>query len=276
MAKKNAPKKNDFVAQFPGLMIIHQKIPAQEVGRHTHSEHEFFLPLQGEISVHSVDTEAKAGPGKLLYVPPQLDHSFTSSAQGSGERVIWLIDDKLWKKHTNLNFKPTAFSHNSLAKEILFYLLLHPSAEGAKYFISALLAALIDSLKSAQVLASAINVEHLGAKVQDARVRQAVEMLVEKMSDITIPQVAKECGLSSRNFSRLFLQEAGMSAKDFLILSRVSRAKELLLQSRMTITDISMEVGYNSLSKFIDTFRKITGVLPSDFRNQAQPSRTTL
>lgn len=51
-----------------------------------------------------------------------------------------------------------------------------------------------------------------------------------------------------------------------LISCRIEKAKELLIHSKMTVTDISMEVGYNSLSKFISTFKKIVGSLPSDFR----------
>lgn len=88
------------------------------------------------------------------------------------------------------------------------------------------------------------------------------------MIDISISEIAKQSGLSQRNFSRLFVQETGLTPKDYLILRRIEKAKSLLIESRLTITDISLEVGYNSLSKFIETFRKIEGILPSDFRNK--------
>ncbi len=87
-------KTRDILVEFPGLIIVHQKIPGQEVGRHQHPEHEFFMPLQGEITVEFGKEPVKAGPGRMLYVPPILDHCFSSSAQGSGERLIWLVDQK--------------------------------------------------------------------------------------------------------------------------------------------------------------------------------------
>lgn len=72
-------KFKDIIVHFPGVMIIHQKIPSHEVGRHTHDEHEFFLPLQGEIKVEHNHKFFKAGPGRMLYVPPKIGHRFSSS-----------------------------------------------------------------------------------------------------------------------------------------------------------------------------------------------------
>src|SRR5690606_26148176 len=96
--------------------------------RHSHDEHEFFLPLQGEITIQHQENIVKAGPGRMLYVPPKLDHSFSSTAQGSGERVIVLISDSLWKKVNrslgNRKFQPLSFKSSGLAKELLFYLLI--------------------------------------------------------------------------------------------------------------------------------------------------------
>jgi AraC-like DNA-binding protein len=254
----------DSVAEFPGTTIIHQKIPSHEVGRHVHAEHEFFLPLQGEITIQSDTGIVKAGPGRMLYVPPDIDHSFSSTAQGSGERIIWLIDKKLWQKHTDRPFEPTSLPSNSLVKELLFFLLIHQNVEGAKYFVSALVASLVESLNGATLQRQRIFSEHIDGKVQDARIKRALQMMDE--SEMALTEIAEKSGLSGRNFTRLFLQEVGVSPKDYLILKRIEKAKHLLKETRMTVTDISFEVGYNSLSKFIAMFKKIEGILPSDYR----------
>ena len=259
-------KVHDIVAESPGIVILHQKIPGHEVGRHQHAEHEFFLPLQGEITVDYGKEAVRAGPGRMLYVPPNLDHSFSSSSQGSGERVIWLIDQKIWKPHVQTKFLPSAFPINSLAKELVFYLLIHREAPGAKYFISALIETLAESLQSTQLERSKLASEHISGRVVDERIKRSMEIIEEQFSSVSLAEVPRESGLSARNFNRLFLKETGLTPKDFLILRRIEKAKELLQNTRMTVTDISMEVGYNSLSKFIATFKKITGSLPSDYR----------
>lgn len=259
--------KNDVVADFPGLVLIHQKIPSREVSRHEHAEHEFFLPLQGEIRIRVAERETKAGPGRMLYVPPHLDHSFSSSAQGSGERLIWLVTETLWRKHVPSAFDVTSLPANSLAKELLFHLLLRPKVEGAKYFIAALLESLGDSLAAAASVGSLeVRPGLLEGKVSDERVKAAIRLIERDAAGLAMSEIARASGLSERNFSRLFLREAGLTPKDYVIRCRIDKAKNLLAGSNLTVTEISLEVGYNSLSKFIEMFKAIEGLLPSDYR----------
>lgn len=82
-------KGQDLVAEFPGVVIIHQKMPGREVERHSHYEHEFFLPLQGEITLNFSDLKVSGGPGRMIYAPPFLEHTFSSSASGEGEGLIF-------------------------------------------------------------------------------------------------------------------------------------------------------------------------------------------
>jgi AraC-like DNA-binding protein len=261
-----AKQKIDMVAIFPGIVIIHQKIPNHEVGRHEHSEHEFFLPIQGEITVEYNDVRVKSGPGKMLYVPPNLDHSFSSTSQGSGERVIWLVDDKLWRKHTKNKYEIMSVSGNSLVKELIFFLLIHQKIEGVKYFISALVESLGESLNAGLLNQNSIFSDHIDGKITDDRVKKSMQLMNDLLAEVPLTKVAEESGLSLRNFNRLFLQQVGMTPKNYLMLRRVEKAKTLLKETRMTVTDISFEIGYNSLSKFIEIFKRFEGVLPSDFR----------
>lgn len=261
-------KFKDIFVHFPGVMIIHQKIPSHEVGRHTHEGHEFFLPLQGEIKVEHNHKFFKAGPGRMLYVPPKIDHRFSSTSQGSGERVICLIQDELWKKQSTKKFPTLSMPCNSLAKELLFHLLIHPKIEGVKYFISALIQTLIESIQGAGLQQNHMALQHLEGKIGDERIKKSIQILDVNISGISMDELSKESGLSQRNLSRLFLKETGITPKEYLILIRMDKARKLLKETPMTITDIALEVGYNSLSKFIETFKKIVGKLPSDYRNE--------
>lgn len=259
----------DLISQFQGLTIIHQKIPGHEVGRHSHDEHELFMPLQGEITIQYDNKVVKAGPGRMLYVPPELDHRFSSTAQGSGERVIVLISDMLWerinKKMGNQHFPPTSFNSSGLAKELLFYLLVESKVDGLKYFINTLIETLINTIQG-ESLQSSKNLNILSGKANDQRIRLAIDEIVKSKGRLSIANVAQKSGLSVRNFNRLFLKEIGFNPKDYVIQIRINLARDLLKKTQMTVTDIAFEVGYNSLSKFIETFKKYEGVLPSDYR----------
>jgi AraC-like DNA-binding protein len=70
--------------------------------------------------------------------------------------------------------------------------------------------------------------------------------------------------MSTRNLSRLFMDELGLTPKQALSQYRVLRAQELLLAG-CGVTETAYEVGYASLSQFIALFRQVTGRLPSEF-----------
>lgn len=261
-------KGQDIFIDLPGLKIIHHKIPGKELGSHHHKEHEFFLPLSGEMTISYQGEDFTVGPGKMLYVPPEIEHTFSSATMGTGERLIWLISDSLWQKHIAKDFSITILSLNSLVKELLFYLLLNREVKGEKYFISALIESLSDSLESSRI--DGIGLVHLMAKIKDARVKSSIKLLNERLDTGSLPEIAKKSGMSVRNFNRLFLIETGLTPKEYVQVKRMEQAKKLLKTTDLTITDISLEVGYNSVSKFIVAFKKSEGQLPSDFRTSNQ------
>ena len=252
----------DIAAQFPGLLIIHQRLAGLELGEHSHEEHEFFLPMQGAIEVEERGRKVLAGPGQILYVPPDLQHSFRSGMRGSGERLICLVSKKLWQEAGHGEGMPSVLEGNSFAKEILFYLLLNPKAPGAAHFARAAVAALADSLAAAQFT------ERAASKDLDPRIAKAIALL-KKDQAILLSEAAKQSGLSERNFSRLFQKETGLSARDFVVKQKIEKAKRLLAKSKLTVTDVALEVGYNSVSKFIAAFKRLEGQLPSDYRARA-------
>lgn len=258
-------KGQEIVAKLPNLLIIHQKFPGRELGRHIHKEHEVFIPLQGEIKVEFEQKRVTGSNGKMLYVPPNIEHSFSSSASGEGERVILLIEDRLWKRITDQSFDLKSIPMNSLIRELVFYLLLKPKSKHVKTFVNALVEVIVEQLEHHGEI-DFESIEHLEGKIKDIRIKKAYQYIVES-GDTTSSELAKVSGLSTRNLNRLFLNEVGFSPKQFMIQLKIERAKRLLKTTDKTITDISFDVGYNSLSKFITAFQKATGELPSTFRN---------
>ena len=60
----------------------------------------------------------------MIYLPPQTPHAFDSN-QHQGERLICMVDEKLWKKAKGPKSAPRVLMTSQLCKEILFYLLLN-------------------------------------------------------------------------------------------------------------------------------------------------------
>lgn len=91
---------------------------------------------------------------------------------------------------------------------------------------------------------------------------------------LDLDRLAQIASISKFHFVRVFEESTGTTPHHFLGCLRIQRAKERLLRSQDSITQICMEVGYASLGSFSQTFSELVGVSPSEFR--AMPKRLTL
>lgn len=87
---------------------------------------------------------------------------------------------------------------------------------------------------------------------------------------ITIEQLSQEVALSPFYLIRLFRRVYKQTPHQYLIQVRITRAKELLRSSDLSITEICADVGFESLGSFSALFRKIAGISPSAYRRNSQ------
>lgn len=83
---------------------------------------------------------------------------------------------------------------------------------------------------------------------------------------LSVKELASRVYMSSTHFSRIFKQQTGLSPYEYIMISRINRAKELLHQMDLSISQIAGTVGFNSESNFIHSFSRNTGMTPNKFR----------
>jgi AraC-like DNA-binding protein len=93
---------------------------------------------------------------------------------------------------------------------------------------------------------------------------------------IDLDRAAREAGLSSFHFLRLFSAVLGVTPHQYLVRSRLRRAARLLAEGDRPVTDVALDVGFGDLSNFVRTFGRAAGVSPRDFRHAARGRRTKL
>ncbi|MGC6370769.1 helix-turn-helix domain-containing protein [Pseudomonas sp. K2I15] len=86
--------------------------------------------------------------------------------------------------------------------------------------------------------------------------------------DFSLSSLAKAAGMSDFHFSRLFRRATGLSPSQYFIQMRMKMARQLLLESTLSIVDIALEVGYGSPSHFAQVFRRHTGATPREYRQK--------
>lgn len=89
---------------------------------------------------------------------------------------------------------------------------------------------------------------------------------------ITIENLSREVALSPYYLIRSFRKAYRQTPHQYLMEQRITRAKELLRNSDLSITEICVTVGYDSLGSFSTLFRKATGISPSAYRTSSQPT----
>ncbi len=91
------------------------------------------------------------------------------------------------------------------------------------------------------------------------------------MTRITRDKVAKEACSSKNHFSREFKKIFGCTFKDYINKLRIEKARELLKNTRISITEAAFSVGYPDLTNFERVFKKIVGCTPREFKNRHKP-----
>lgn len=84
--------------------------------------------------------------------------------------------------------------------------------------------------------------------------------------NLTLERMAEYAGFSKYHFCRLFREFTGTTFHDYLVNSRILWAENLLVDSSISITEISMRSGFNSLATFNRIFKSQLGCTPSEYR----------
>lgn len=111
------------------------------------------------------------------------------------------------------------------------------------------------------------SIRNKGERDYEDSIQKVKEYIAENLNEkLTVGSLAKIINMSSSHFSRVFKQQTGFSPYDYILISRLNRAKYLLQVTDMTVAAVAYEIGFNSESNFIYFFSENEGVSPGKFR----------
>lgn len=105
-------------------------------------------------------------------------------------------------------------------------------------------------------------------KTRQAAIARAAMQYVDKhySKPISLADVAEHLNFSSGYLGSMFKAEYGIALKAYLKRVRIARAKELMLDPRLNLTEVAQRVGFEDISYFSQCFLEETGVRPSEYR----------
>jgi AraC family transcriptional regulator len=154
---------------------------------------------------------------------------------------------------------------------MLYSELKNGSGWGGKLYIESLTNALaVNLLRDYSVTIHSISLYPGG--LSDRQLLLITDYINDNLAtEIKLSNLAELVGLSQFHFSRLFKKSMGMSPHQYLMVQRIERAKSLLRNPELSVTEIALLCGFNSHSHLGKYFRHLTGYTPKEYRVSFNP-----
>ncbi len=104
--------------------------------------------------------------------------------------------------------------------------------------------------------------------VTDLVERVRKHLLIHYAEDISLSAMCDTFGVNRSYFSKCFKEKSGMNFSDMLTNIRLDAATQLITSTKMSLVDISENVGFNDPKYFSRVFRKYYGMTPSQYREK--------
>lgn len=239
---------------------------------HWHSAPELICILSGEFSVTLGHSTSVFAAGGMLYINPDEIHSLEARAPDS--------------QLLTLQFAPNLFDETHPSPLMEYASLSHQQERDADKQLRKSVIALVEHLVRAQSSFDRISLVYqlLGTLAatgnspddrQQVTIRKKDQQLVKYGiafinqhfdDELTLTTIADNAGVSYHHFSRTFKKISGYNFKEYLTMIRINKAKRLLKDTHIPITDISYTCGFSCHKQLIFAFNKYCRMTPTAFR----------
>ena len=222
-----------------------------------------FYICSGQLTVRCQETTLIAHPGQVVFLNCHLPHEYYGSAE-----FVWLHLDgvniqQLWegvcREHGGFVFDTPCGTEICQRIYEIIYACRNDQLPHEMRLSEKLYALLIACLLG--------QTDEADTPSEDTPIQSAIRFIRKNYHlDLTLEDMAQQASMSKYHFSRLFKKSCGYSPHEFLTLTRLNRAKHLLKTTDLPIKQIALEIGYQSVASFSNTFASRVGVTPSRFR----------
>lgn len=230
---------------------------------HTHNKHQLYY-LEGGIAFFNTPEKSFFVPAHhFLWIPAGIEHNIMERTTVKAVYNVF-IPTALIKDQCLLSKNAGIFPVTNLLKEMIYYTKDWNSEIGSKQkveyaFLLALKNVVVDVAKTPLPIAL--------PTTSNAGLSEMLKYIHHNIDQpLSLNLVADEFGYSSRSLSRLFQNNIATSFLQYVKLTRVIKAMELLLQTELSVSEIAFKCGYCNLSSFSFAFQKIANSSPADFR----------
>lgn len=241
---------------------------------HIHRYHQWYYVVRGEVHVRAGAAEIALTAGKSVLFSPGSDREIWAGRRAPAYFAA------VFDPRADLNLAPiydrlletTPDLEPDMA--LLVEAARHPRPDDAllvQALIVRMMVAFKRRVKNSPADAAAVPPAAAPATLHrnhNRAVVERVELVLQQHfhEDLTREDLAGQLNLSPGHLARLYRSVTGQTLHDRITQLRMEAAKDLLLNSTFSITQIAFEVGYTSFSHFSKIFKDLEGITPGDYR----------
>ena len=261
------------------IRIWHSRTP-DAYDTHFHSAVEVILPLRGEVLVGTPEADYHVQEGEVIIIPAGSLHSLHMGEGSERELLLYEMNGvftlKEFSAFRQMTSRPIYLSAEHPCREevrrIFFEIIqVHRSASLLRNMrnyalLLEIYATLGENYLTSGASAAEMNALNRQLSGEDAFNRALDHLNKHYMDDLTLDSLAAYAGFSRYTLSRMFRQNTGETFTQYLSRRRVDLAMELLSGTRMPVTQVALQCGFNSIATFNRVFREIRGCTPTQYR----------
>lgn len=253
---------------------------------HFHGEYELMYVEKGRGQCLIGDSIVEYSDHCLLFFGSELPHCMQNivedgeDAEGVNGVIVQFEKDFMNYSFSNyVQFIPIRSMLNLAGRGIVYRLEDRPDicemirslprSEGFEQILSLLRLLHALSLLPQKELVASPNYNPLSADFKDKKIEKIIAFLNKRYTQrISLNEIASYTAMNPASFCRYFKENTGKTLKEYILDMRIGYACKLLAVDRLNISQISLECGFETITHFNRSFKRITGITPTEYKRR--------